>query len=463
MSFLAPLALLVGLLVIPIILLYMLRLRRREMTVSSNFLWRQVVEDTEANTPWQRLRRNLLLFLQLLILTLLVLALMRPFITVPTISAGKTVVLVDASTSMNATNPDGSARFDQVRDELFSIVDTMSPLDELMIIQVGDPTQQVTPFLSNPTELRQIITTLRPSIGQADWDTALTLAIAGGAGADDFSVVVLSDGDHGHLQTALDKIPNVPSLVHVPIGIDTNNLGLTALATRALPGQSPSVFTQVSNYGTTSADFSLVIKVDGVLTESISSDVSAASQRSFTFSLEQDFETVEAEILLDEDFNDGLELDNYAWTAADIQRGQRILVVTSDDNLFVNQVLRSIPQVQVFRGDPNRSTLPERAYDLYVFDNWLPATLPDADMLIIDPPADTNIFTLGAERLDTESPQITLSNDPRTRFVDVDDVRIRRFRELENIPWAESLISVSGGTIVYAGEQAGRQITIHPL
>ena len=104
MSFLTPLALIGGLLAIPIILLYMLRLRRREVTVSSTFLWQQLLQDQEANTPWQRLRRNLLLLLQLIILALLVFALARPFITVPAVSTGQIAVLLDASASMNATD-----------------------------------------------------------------------------------------------------------------------------------------------------------------------------------------------------------------------------------------------------------------------------------------------------------------------------------------------------------------------
>jgi Ca-activated chloride channel homolog len=63
MSFLTPLGLLGAGLAIPIILLYMLRLRRREVTISSTFLWQQILQDNEANTPWQKLKRNLLLFL----------------------------------------------------------------------------------------------------------------------------------------------------------------------------------------------------------------------------------------------------------------------------------------------------------------------------------------------------------------------------------------------------------------
>src|SRR6187399_60973 len=124
MAFLTPIALLGALLAIPIVLLYMLRLRRREVVVSSTFLWQQIVRDSEANTPWQRLRRNLLLLLQLLILALLVLALARPFVTVPAVSAGQIVVLLDASASMNASDSVDGTRFDEAKRRALEIVET---------------------------------------------------------------------------------------------------------------------------------------------------------------------------------------------------------------------------------------------------------------------------------------------------------------------------------------------------
>src|SRR5690348_15722976 len=136
MAFLTPIALLGALLAIPIVLLYMLRLRRREVVVSSTFLWQQIVRDNEANTPWQRLRRNLLLLLQLIILALLVLALARPFITVPAVSTGQIELLLDASASMNASDmPNGETRFDEAKRQALSIVDTLGQNDTMTIIR----------------------------------------------------------------------------------------------------------------------------------------------------------------------------------------------------------------------------------------------------------------------------------------------------------------------------------------
>src|SRR5215469_13122290 len=83
-----------------LLVLYFLKLRRREMPVSSTFLWKKAVQDLQVNAPFQRLRRNLLLFLQMALLLLLVLALSRPVANF-TPGAGKlSVVLIDRSASM---------------------------------------------------------------------------------------------------------------------------------------------------------------------------------------------------------------------------------------------------------------------------------------------------------------------------------------------------------------------------
>ena len=58
-----------------IFLLYFLKLRRVPLEVPSTYLWSRTVEDLHVNSLWQRLRNNLLLWLQLLAVGLLALSL----------------------------------------------------------------------------------------------------------------------------------------------------------------------------------------------------------------------------------------------------------------------------------------------------------------------------------------------------------------------------------------------------
>ena len=80
MTWLTPLTGLLALAAVvpPLVVLYFLRLRRKRREISSTLLWRRSVEDLEANAPWQRLRPNLLLLLQLLVLLALTAAVAQP-------------------------------------------------------------------------------------------------------------------------------------------------------------------------------------------------------------------------------------------------------------------------------------------------------------------------------------------------------------------------------------------------
>ena len=67
------------LLTIPLIIFYFLKLKRPRVEISSLALWKTVLNDQRVNSPFQKFKRNILLWLQLAIIILLVLAAMQPF------------------------------------------------------------------------------------------------------------------------------------------------------------------------------------------------------------------------------------------------------------------------------------------------------------------------------------------------------------------------------------------------
>jgi len=457
MSFLTPIAALGALFAIPIILLYILRLRRRETMVSSNFLWQQILRDREANTPWQRLRRNILMLLQLLILAFLVIALMRPAQVVPTITASKTVILLDASASMNATDINGDTRFEAAQREANLLLNDLTVDDEISVIRVAESAEPLIAYTNNFLDVRAAIFAAEPGQGRGDWSTALTLAAAGAQGADNFSIIIISDGG----VTQAGQLPeNIPAPTYLSVGESASNVALTALATRTLPGQNPQLFAQIQNYDAVENSLSLVLRLDGELWESESLIISPESSQSLVFEVEDEFTTIQAELVLDDTVVDYLEADNSAFTVAGENSTRRVLLMSRQQNIFLEEVLRSIPNVQIFRGDVNNPVLPTTPYDLYVFNNYVPLTLPDADMLIINPPANTEIFQVGAENTDTRNLSVATREHPLSAFLQMDAVNLRAFRNLTDVEWAAPIVSTDGGDVIIAGENRGRQIAI---
>jgi len=106
MTWLTPMtAIIAGLITGPLlVLLYFLKLKRRQVPISSTLLWKRAVQDLQVNAPFQRLRRNILLLLQLLALALMVAVLGSPVINWRGGSGERYVLLIDHSASMEATD-----------------------------------------------------------------------------------------------------------------------------------------------------------------------------------------------------------------------------------------------------------------------------------------------------------------------------------------------------------------------
>jgi hypothetical protein len=116
MSFLAPMSALVAAAIVipPLVALYFLKLRRREVAVPSTLLWKKAIRDMQVNAPFQRLRRNLLLLLQLLLLAALLFAFARPTTQTAANPGQRVVLVIDHSASMNVEE-NGRTRLDRAR------------------------------------------------------------------------------------------------------------------------------------------------------------------------------------------------------------------------------------------------------------------------------------------------------------------------------------------------------------
>jgi aerotolerance regulator-like protein/VWA domain-containing protein len=457
MSFLSPLALLFGLLAVPILILYMLKLRRREVEVSSIMLWQMLLRDREANAPWQRLKRNLLLLLQLLLLAALVIALARPFLRVPTIATGTVVVLLDASASMNATDVEPN-RFEAAKAMARQLIDGLSTDGKMSLLLVGHQPEVLASTTSDKGTLKAALGKAFVSEGPADWEAAFALAsgTVRAASIEHSTVVIISDG--GLPQ----NLPPLPGEVrYVPVGVSADNLAIEALALRPAPA-GPELFAKVANHG--DADRAAIISfyVGQQLFSAEQVNVPAGKSSDVVLTdLPKDPAIYRATLSLPASASgvkevDKFPLDDTAWAVYRPPSAGRTLLI-SPGNVFLEQVLAALPGLQSFRlaaGAP----MPADPFDLYVFDGVITDTLPVKDLLLINPPANV-LFPVGEVFTDTALSKIVV-DDPLTQDVDWNNVHILKARKVAVPAWARVLVEAEGGPLVFAGETGGRRVAV---
>jgi hypothetical protein len=439
MGFLAPLSLLFAALSIPILILYMLKLRRRDVLISSTLLWQRVLRDREANAPWQRLRRNLLLLLQLLVLALLTLALARPFVPAPTVVRGSVVVLLDASASMQAQDVDGVAptRFDAGLRAAREIVAGLGAGDVATVIAVGPQPQVLASATNDRALLRRVLEDAAPTEGPADWEATFALAAAGLAGAKDPGVVIISDG------ALPETLPPLPGEVRfVGVGGGGDNLAVAALATR-----------------------------EGPLVDARRLPVPAQGSATLTLTdLPYDLQVVQARLVFGngDEGRDALPLDDVAWAVHAPPVSGRVLLV-SDGNLFLERALGALPGVELTRLAPDRP-LPAEPYDLTVYDGVVTGTLPSGNLWLIGPRASaTGGGTLGTEggfSLEVGSAFTATvitrvaEEDPVLRHVDLSAVHVLRARAVVPPPEARVLVEAQGGPLLFVAERPEGRLAV---
>src|SRR5580765_7965528 len=156
MSFLAPAAFAFAAAIPVVVLFYLLKRKRVVKLVSSTILWQQFLSETQASAPFQKLKKNWLLILQLLLLALVVLALTRPFFATKAQPAELRVVILDASASMQAKD-ESPSRFERARAEALKWVDSLKENDRMVILQAAANTEVRQSATSDKASLRRAL------------------------------------------------------------------------------------------------------------------------------------------------------------------------------------------------------------------------------------------------------------------------------------------------------------------
>ena len=445
MTFLAPAAAVLGITLPAILALYFLRIRRPTRVVPALHLWPDQIRDRQANVPWQRLRPSWLLLLQLLAAAALVLAAVQPALPASATLARHSIVLIDGSASMQATDVSPS-RFAEAKRQVSSIIDQLGPGDRMTLIAVAPISRVVISSVGNRDALHQALTSIPVSNGAADLSGALALAAGLTRAGDDARAYLFSDGIVQPLRAAGDALPF--TVEYHRIGVSGENVGLTSLTVRT-SAQNRAATLRVQNFGQQPRSLGVEWRADGRLVDLRSVSLKAGEAQDLTFPVPASATAVTART----DSGDLFGLDNTASAVARTPRVFSVLLVTPG-NVFLEQALRlrSDLQVSVVAPDAYRPGTP---YALTVFDRFLPPALPDGPMIAIDPPAKSALA--GGAAIGIGRVRASDAGDPLLANVDLQDVHVARSQDLRGSTFGRALLVSLQTPLVLVREEPYRQ------
>ncbi len=463
MNFLTPLAFLLAITFPIIIAMYLLKLRRTEQRVSSTYLWHRMVRDLEANAPWQRLRRNLLLFLQLLFLLFLILSLVRPYTWAAGTNSAATILVLDTSASMAAKDV-APNRMQVAKDQASLIVSNLPEDSRTTLIAAGYGAQVL---VSSSTDRRLVLNAiedLQVTPTASDLANALELAAAVAARQPEAEIVVISDG-----RVDLPARLSLPvNLRYIPVGESGDNQAITAFSIEsAVEGDSLTAFIQVTNFSETAVTRRLSLVADGRLVDVQDAALPALGQASLISQLIPEGSVVVEAVL---EAGDYLSLDDHAWALSKDDARDRLATLVSPGNRFLETALGLLPGVEIKvvapedwgTGNLDPNLVSPQPPDLTIFDRVaLTGTPPGGSLLFLQPLAGTSLFSVTGT---IENPTLVAASraDPLLSHMDLSQVTVLDAVRIPLPDWARPVLldETSGYPLLFSGEPDGQRVIV---
>lgn len=450
-----------------IIMLYFLKLRRMPIEVPSTYLWKRTIEDLHVNSIWQRLRKNLLLLLQLLAVLALILACLRPGFRGEDSVGDRSIFMIDNSSSMQASDVDGT-RLEEAKAKVLEMIDTLSGKDVGMVIAFSDRADVRQGFSSDKNKLREAVNSIVPTNRTTDLNEALRaasgLANPGRtsqmedvndvqvAEAMPATLYILSDGGFAPPQLDLGNL----AAEYIPFGGDIpNNVGIVAFTAERNTENDNQIeaFALVQNFGVESVSVTASLSLDGELIDASQVEIEPASNTGVSFDIQN---LVEGRLKLEIEDEDDLPVDNVAFAGLDPPRQLEVILATEGNTsleaALATEQAQALATVRIIdpstlESDELKGLAAGGTVDLFIYDGCAPEELPEANTMFIGamPPGEAwksseptgPLFVIDVNR-----------SHPMLQYVDMGTVRIVEGRGLELPEGGTELVRSDSGVLI---------------
>ncbi|NLC67914.1 MAG: VWA domain-containing protein [Clostridiaceae bacterium] len=421
---------LLALLAIPVIIvLYLLKQKNEEHVISSLYLWQNALQDIEVSTPWQKLKKNLLMFLQVFAVALLALVLSEPFLKTGRQLDKDVMIVIDCSLSMQASDIKPS-RFEAAKEDAVKLVESCGVNMNFTLIASGNTPHVLLHQVNDKDKVILEIKNLQADDTAEDIEGTIELVnsllydnpaiqvnwFGDGTGANEInSRIDVFDG-HGGNDGGFQGIN------YYSYNGQGANYAITLLSYRKRQDSGEiTALSRIGNFSPRDAENDVSLYVDGDFFDAKRVTVKAGESENLYWT---GIPGLAANLQCRIDTADMLEKDNEAGAIVFAGSIRKVLLVT-ERNIYLEKVLKLMPDLEVYRTTPvaagglsfkdwrrtGKMSLENSEentegfdgnYDLYIFDGVLPEELPPDGHIIVFNPPENRLFSISGRSEYTE-------------------------------------------------------------
>ncbi|MBW2412007.1 MAG: VWA domain-containing protein, partial [Deltaproteobacteria bacterium] len=341
MSFLNP-GMLITLGLIPIlILIHTLKPKPRQVEVSNLFLWQAVLKERSRDLSFERLKRNLPLMLQILLVILAALALANPTWEYSVSRSGNLILVVDTSASMK-TNTASGTRFERAIEKALDLIEQRGNDQKILIVEAAKKPLVKVGFSDDTRQAMRMIKSLTPTDQSAELKPAIYLALSFVDASRRDSIYVITDGAGGDLSGLVKRHPMIKPVI---VSGGQNNIGIIRFEFRqAFAGYDQyEIMLEVKNFTPAAVECPVRLSIDNTVLFEDPIFLRALEKKVLIIPYSGLITGIaRAHLSIDDDFS----IDNQAYLSLNASKDVWVLLV-SEGNYFLEKLLGAYPNFKV--------------------------------------------------------------------------------------------------------------------
>jgi len=386
-----------GLLLVPaLIALYMFKQKNKIVNISSTYLWKKLNKQNDNQKSLRKLKNNILMFLQIIIIIALVTALAKPQV-IKEGQVNNSLILIDCSASMQ-TKYENSTRFEHAKKLAVNIIKDLKSNSNISVIELSSEPNLIVNNIDDRDYAIDKINDIKCTNESIDFNK-LT-AILGLFEKDNINIYSFSDNEI--------KIEDYDINNNI-VNKNDDNIAITSIM-HNFENDGINVLVKIKNFGDNTIEKDVNLYADDKIFDYQTIKFNGQEEKNVIFKgLNLNLNQIKVSV----NSNDLLECDDIRFSVVNQNSIKRIFL-GSENLFFIQKALSVIPNVEIYKGD-DKSFNDLKGYDVYIFDGKIPDKIPNDGQIIIFNPEIGNTIINTEE--DTKVSNLTVKNTDLLKFI----------------------------------------------